>query len=131
MTNYEKYSNDITEFLVTGAQCINLLRLRGLEKNCSKQLCSECEAELREWLNSEAVEFDPAKLNTGDKIIMRKYWEADFYEYEVICNKFPTCWLRMRKQKDGTFESDSDFLIFYDDLIEKYEVKGVIKCEGL
>ena len=131
MTNYEKYKEEIIQMLDRGKECINLLKLSGCEDECKGRICSKCECEIEHWLNSEAVEFDPAKLNTGDKIIMRKYWEADFYEYEVICNKFPTCWLRMRKQKDGTFESDSDFLIFYDDLIEKYEVKGVIKCEGL
>lgn len=75
--------------------------------------------------------FGLEEIKTGDKITMRKHWKADFEEYEVICNKFPACWLRMRKQEDGTPKSDSDFLIFYDDLLDEYDVKEVLSNEEL
>lgn len=53
---------------------------------------------------------------------MRK---RDNEKFEVVCNRFPYCWLRFRSE-NGTYQTDDNFLIFYDDLLDKYNVKEVL-----
>ena len=127
MTNYEKYKEEIIQILVRGKGCINLLKLSGCEDECKGRICSKCEYEIKHWLNEEAKEFDPTELKEGDKIIMRKYENTKSFEYDVICNCFPTCWLRFRNYENDKPKSDKGFLISYDKLMSEYDVIEVIR----
>lgn len=127
MTNYEKYKYDIINILINGTTCSKLRKLQGYSKKCNDISCSSCVPKLRQWLEAEANEFDPAELKAGDKIVMREYGDNEFSEFEVICNSFPACWLRFRKHESGAPKSDDNFLIFYDDLTNEYEVKEVVR----
>ena len=126
MTNYEKYKNEIINMLVQNT-CIKLAQLRYGKLKCKKQTCKECMNELKQWLNEEAKEFDPAELKEGDKIIMRKYENTESFEYDVICNCFPACWLRFRDYENREPKSDKGFLISYDELMSEYDVIEVVR----
>ena len=137
MTNYEKYKNEIIKMLVSSVSTCNKIwqfRTGSEDAKCpfytssfSGKYCKECESLNEQWLNEEINVFDPYKLKEGDKIIMRKYVNTEFSEFEVVCNRFPYCWLRFRDSENGTYRADDDFLIFYDDLLDKYELREVIR----
>lgn len=67
---------------------------------------------------------------------MRKIGEKSTRVYEVVCNSFPAMWLRLRVSESEVsflasehcdlYTRDEDFLIFYDDFLDKYDVKEVI-----
>lgn len=126
MTNYEKYNKEIIDILVNGTTCSKLRKLQGYDEKCSNISCSTCVPKLKKWLEAEAEEFDPAELKAGDKIVMREYGGNEFSEFEVVCNSFPACWLRFRESENGTPKADNDFLIFYDDFVDKYDIKEVV-----
>lgn len=126
MTNYEKYKDKIINMLVLGGTCREIAQLRGGNNGCRHHTCSTCVEKQKQWLNEEAKEFDPSELKAGDKIIMRKHENTEFSEFEVVCNRFPYCWLRFRDSENGKYRADDDFLIFYDDLLDKYDVKEVL-----
>lgn len=133
MTNYEKYKDELIELLaVNVGSCGGVFRLRTNGKTypvCSSyEACKECERLNKQWLRAEAVLFEPAELKAGDKIIMREYGGLEFYKFKVVCNSFPTLWLRFRGSENGMpQEGDDNFLISYDDLIEKCNVREVIR----
>lgn len=133
MTNYEKYKDEFIELLATEAvACDRIYCLRTNKKTCPQfpapGFCEECETLNKQWLNEEVVLFDPAGLKPGDKIIMREYGGLEFYKFKVVCNSFPTLWLRFRGSENGMpQEGDDNFLISYDDLIEKCNVREVIR----
>lgn len=137
MTNYEKYKDELIELLATNVvgTCSRIYSLRTNKETCplcsDHEVCRECELLNERWLMAEAVSavsFDPAGLKAGDKIIMRKHNDFEFYEFKVVCNSFPTLWLRFRGSENGMpQEGDDNFLISYDDLIEKCKVKRVLK----
>lgn len=133
MTNYEKYKDELIELLAVNAgSCGGVFRLRTNGKTypmCSSyEACKECELLNKQWLMAEAVSFAPSELKAGEKIIMRKHGNTEFLEFEVVCNKFPACWLRFRASENGIPQAnDDDFLIFYGDLLDEYEVREVIR----
>lgn len=133
MTNYEKYKDEFIELLATASgACDKIYGLRTNKKTCplrsGHEVCKECERLNKQWLMAEAKEFDPAELKAGDKIIMREYGGLEFYKFKVVCNSFPTLWLRFRGSENGMpQEGDDNFLISYDDLIEKCNVIEVIR----
>lgn len=122
MTNYEKYKEEIINMLLSDDTCIKLAQLRYGKLKCKKQTCKECINEQRQWLNEEAKEFDPNKLKEGDKIVMRNHENTEFSEYEVICNRFPCCWLRFTGLENNKAKPDKGFLISYDKLMSEYDV---------
>ena len=136
MINYEKYKNEIIKMLTYSTKpCRKIRQIRTYSKNAdcpldesveNYEICRECEKINEQWLNEEAKEFDPSELKAGDKIIMRKHENTEFSEFEVVCNRFPYCWLRFRDSENGKYRADDDFLIFYDDLLDKYDVKEVL-----
>lgn len=133
MTNYEKYKDEFIELLATEAvACDRIYCLRTNKKTCPQfpapGFCKECERLNKEWLEAEATVFDLEELEAGDKIKMRKLGEKDAWLYEVVCNSFPALWLRFRASENGVHQAhDENFLISYDDLLEKYEVREVVK----
>lgn len=74
-----------------------------------------------------AEEFDPNKLKEGDKIVMRKHENTKSAEFEVVCNRFPYCWLRFTGLENDKPKSDKDFLISYDRLMREYDVIEVFR----
>lgn len=135
MTNYEKYKDELIELLATEAvTCDRIYCLRTNKKTCPQfpapGFCEECELLNKQWLMAEAKIVSPSELKAGDKIIMRKRGNTEFLEFEVVCNKFPACWLRFRASENGIPQAnDDDFLIFYGDLLDEYEVREVLKNE--
>lgn len=137
MTNYEKYKDEIVDMLVRSTTfCYKIRKIRTGSENTvcpvfamtdSYEPCRKCEKLNKQWLNDEAEYFDPAELKAGDKIRMRKHGNTEFSEFEVVCNCFPACWLRFRESENGIPKADDDFLIFYDDLLDKYEIKEVFR----
>lgn len=127
MTNYEKYNEEIMDLVARGSSCLKLLELCGHNGECGKYTCVECQKKLKQWLKEEAKELDPNKLNEGDKIIMRKSVNDEFSQFEVVCNRFPICWLRLRDYKNDKPKYDNDFLISYDELVSEYEVIEVFR----
>ena len=133
MTNYEKYKDVFIELLATEAvACDRIYCLRTNKKTCPQfpapGFCKECERLNKEWLEAEATVFDLEELEAGDKIKMRKLGEDEAWLYEVVCNSFPALWLRFRASENCVSQArDENFLIFYADLSDKYEVHEVIK----
>ena len=128
MTNYEKYKDEIIDMLISSSTCSKLVKLRGYGKKCTEISCCACMPELKQWLESEAPVFDLEELEAGDKIKMRKLGGNGVGLYEVVCNSFPAMWLRLRASENGVHQAhDENFLISYDDLLEKYEVREVVK----
>ena len=134
MTNYEKYKDVFIELLATNfvGTCSRIYGLRTNKETCplcsDHEVCEECERLNKEWLEKEATTFDLEELEAGDKIRMRKLGEKDAWLYEVVCNSFPALWLRLRAVENGVQQAkDENFLIFYADLSDKYEVHEVIK----
>lgn len=143
MTNYEKYKDEFIKLLSENQKpeskkpcfAVWLTRTNGKKLGCphfinpkNKNTCKECAALNKQWLMAEAVLFEPAEFKAGDRIIMRKRGDLEFYELKVVCNSFPALWLRFRASENGIPQaSDENFLISYDDLLEKYEVKEVLK----
>ena len=128
MTNYEKYKEEIINMLVHENTCLKIMQLRYGENKCKKQTCTNCVNEQKQWLEAEATAFDLEELEAGDKIKMRKLGEKDAWLYEVVCNSFPALWLRFRASENCVSQArDENFLIFYADLSDKYEVHEVIK----
>ena len=128
MTNYEKYKGEIIDILISSSTCSKLVKLRGYGKKCTEISCCACMPELKRWLEEEAPVFDLEELEAGDKIKMRKLGEKDAWLYEVVCNSFPALWLRFRASENCVSQArDENFLIFYADLSDKYEVHEVIK----
>ena len=133
MTNYEKYKDELIELLATEAvACDRIYCLRTNKKTCPQfpapGFCKECERLNKEWLEAEATVFDLEELEAGDKIKMRKLGEKDAWLYEVVCNSFPALWLRFRASENCVSQArDENFLIFYADLSDKYEVHEAIK----
>lgn len=128
MTNYEKYKDEIIDMLISSSTCSKLVKLRGYGKKCTEISCCACMPELKQWLEAEAPVFDLEELEAGDKIKMRKLGGNGVGLYEVVCNSFPALWLRLRASENGVSQArDENFLIFYADLSDKYEVHEVIK----
>lgn len=137
MNNYEKYKDEIIKMLIYSTKtCRKIRQIRTCNETTAcplavsaenYELCRECERLNEQWLNEEAEEFYPSELKAGDKVVMRKQGNMNFFEYEVICNMFPICWLRFRELENDTPKADNDFLIFYDDLLDDYYIKEVIK----
>lgn len=127
MTNYEKYKEEIINMLVRENTCIKLAQFHYGKLKCKNQTCKECINEQRQWLNEEVKEFDPYKLKEGEKIIMKKRGSTEFSEVEVVCNRFPTCWLRLRDYKNDKPKSDKGFLISYDELMSECDVIEVFR----
>lgn len=128
MTNYEKYKDEIIDMLISSSTCSKLVKLRGYGKKCTEISCCACMPELKQWLEAEAPVFDLEELEAGDKIKMRKLGEDEAWLYEVVCNSFPALWLRFRASENCVSQArDENFLIFYADLSDKYEVHEVIK----
>ena len=133
MTNYEKYKDELIELLATEAvACDRIYCLRTNKKTCPQfpapGFCKECERLNKEWLEAEATVFDLEELEAGDKIKMRKLGEDEAWLYEVVCNSFPALWLRFRASENCVSQArDENFLIFYADLSDKYEVHEAIK----
>lgn len=126
MTNYEKYKDEIIDMLISSSTCSKLVKLRGYGKKCTEISCCACMPELKQWLEAEAPVFDLEELEAGDKIKMRKLGGNGVGLYEVVCNSFPAMWLRLRASENGIpQESDENFLISYDDLLDEYEVSEV------
>lgn len=122
MTNYEKYKEEIIDMLVRENTCLKIAQLRYGKLKCNKQTCEECMNEQKQWLEAEAKEFDPNKLKEGDKIVMRKRENTEFSEFEVVCNHFPYCWLRLMGLENNKAKPDKGFLISYDRLMSEYDV---------
>lgn len=128
MTNYEKYKDEIIDMLISSSTCSKLVKLRGYGKKCTEISCCACMPELKQWLEAEAPVFDLEELEAGDKIKMRKIGEDEAWLYEVVCNSFPALWLRFRASENCVSQArDENFLIFYADLSDKYEIHEVIK----
>lgn len=127
MTNYEKYKEEIINMLVRENTCIKLAQLRYGKLKCKNQTCKECINEQRQWLNEEAKEFDPNKLKEGNKIVMRKHENTESSEFEVVCNRFPYCWLRFTGLENNKAKPDKGFLISYDRLMSEYEIIEVVR----
>lgn len=134
MTNYEKYKDELIELLATNVAgtCSRIYGLRTNKETCPlgpyREVCEECETLNKQWLMAEAPVFDIEELEAGDKIRMRKLGEKDAWLYEVVCNSFPALWLRFRASENCVSQArDENFLIFYADLSDKYEVHEVIK----
>lgn len=128
MTNYEKYKDEIIDMLISSSTCSKLVKLRGYGKKCTEISCCACMPELKQWLEAEAPVFDLEELEAGDKIKMRKLGGNGVGLYEVVCNSFPAMWLRLRAPENGVSQARGEnFLIFYADLSNKYEVHEVIK----
>lgn len=133
MTNYEKHKDAFIELLAAnGGICEEIFCLRTNRETCPSchdpEICKECELLNKQWLNEEVNEFDPAELKAGDKIRMRKFGEVDARTYEVVCNSFPALWLGFRGSENGVHQAhDENFLISYDDLLDEYEVREVLK----
>ena len=143
MTNYEKYKDVFIELLsenqkpVSRKPCFTvwLTRKNRKELGCphfinpkNKNICKECATLNKQWLEAEAPVFDLEELEAGDKIIMRKLGEDEAWLYEVVCNSFPALWLRFRASENCVSQArDENFLIFYCDLSDKYEIHEVIK----
>lgn len=128
MTNYEKYKDEIIDMLISSSTCSKLVKLRGYGKKCTEISCCACMPELKQWLEAEAPVFDLEELEAGDKIKTRKLGGNGVGLYEVVCNSFPAMWLRLRASENGVHQaSDENFLISYDDLLEKYDVGEVIR----
>ena len=134
MTNYEKYKDVFIELLATNfvGTCSRIYGLRTNKETCplcsDHEVCEECERLNKEWLEAEDLVFDLEELEAGDKILMRKLGEKDAWLYEVVCNSFPALWLRFRASENCVSQArDENFLIFYADLSDKYEVHEVIK----
>lgn len=128
MTNYEKYKNEIINMLVRENTCIRIAQLRYGKLKCKNQTCTNCVNEQKQWLEEEAPVFDLEELEAGDKIKMRKIGEDEAWLYEVVCNSFPALWLRFRASENCVSKArDENFLVFYADLSDKYEVHEVIK----
>lgn len=128
MTNYEKYKEEIINMLVHENTCLKIMQLRYGENKCKKQTCTNCVNEQKQWLEAEAQVFDLEELEAGDKIKMRKLGGNGVGLYEVVCNSFPALWLRLRAVENGVQQAkDENFLIFYADLSEKYEIHEVLK----
>lgn len=133
MTNYEKYKDEFIELLaISNDACKKVFKMRTKIEKCPLSStyvdydCKNCEALNRQWLNEEAKEFDPAELKAGDRIKLKKFGNRDIFTYEVVCNSFPALWLRFRASENGIpQESDENFLISYDDLLDEYEVSEV------
>ena len=58
---------------------------------------------------------------------MKKRGSTEFSEVEVVCTRFPTCWLRFMDYENGEPKSDKDFLISYDRLRSEYDVIEVFR----
>ena len=128
MTNYEKYKDEIIDMLISSSTCLKLVKLRGYGKKCTEISCCACMPELKQWLEAEAPVFDLEELEAGDKIKMRKLGGNGVGLYEVVCNSFPAMWLRLRASENCVSQArDENFLIFYADLSDKYEIHEVIK----
>lgn len=133
MTNYEKYKDVFIELLATASgACDRIYCLRTNKKTCPPRSgpegCKECASLNKQWLEAEAPVFDLEELEAGDKIKMRKLGEDEAWLYKVVCNSFPALWLRFRASENGIPQArDENFLIFYADLSDKYEVHEVIK----
>ncbi len=127
MTNYEKHKEEIINMLVRDNTCIRIAQFRYGKLKCKKQTCKECINEIKQWLNEEAKEFDPCKLKEGDKIVMRKHENTEFSEFEVVCNRFPYCWLRFMGLENNKAKHDKGFLISYDRLMSEYDVIEVVR----
>ena len=133
MTNYEKYKDELIELLATASgACDKIYGLRTNKETCPPcsglEGCKECERLNKQWLEAEAPVFDLEELEAGDKIKMRKLGEDEAWLYEVVCNSFPALWLRFRASENCVSQArDENFLIFYADLSDKYEVHEVIK----
>ncbi len=128
MANYEKYKDEIIDMLISSSTCSKLVKLRGYGKKCTEISCCDCMPELKQWLEAEAPVFDLEELEAGDKIKMRKIGEDEAWLYEVVCNSFPALWLRFRASENCVSQArDENFLIFYADLSDKYEIHEVIK----
>lgn len=135
MTNYEKYKDEFIELLaISNDACKKVFKMRTKIEKCPLSSayvdydCKDCEALNKQWLNEVAKEFDPAELKAGDRIIMRKHGDLEFYDFKVVCNSFPSLWLRFRATENGLLQaSDENFLIPYDVLLDEYEVREVIR----
>lgn len=133
MTNYEKYKDELIELLATASgACDKIYGLRTNKETCPpgpyREVCDECEMLNKQWLNEEVKIVSPSELKAGDKIKMRKLGEDEAWLYEVVCNSFPALWLRFRASENCVSQArDENFLIFYADLSDKYEVHEVIK----
>lgn len=127
MTNYEKHKEEIINMLVRENTCMRIAQLRYGKLKCKKQTCKECMNEQRQWLNEEAKEFEPVEFKDGDKIIMKKHGNDEFSEFEVVCNRFPYCWLRFMGLENNKAKPDKGFLISYDKLMSEYDVIGVFR----
>lgn len=123
MTNYEKYKEEIIDMLVCENTCMKISQLHYGKLKCNKQTCKECMNEQKQWLEAEAKEFHPSELKEGDKIVMRKHENTEFSEFEVVCNRFPYCWLRFTGLENNKTKPDKGFLISYDRLMSEYDVK--------
>lgn len=127
MTNYEKHKEEIIDMVARASSCIKLLELCGHNGECGKYTCLECQKKLKQWLKEEAKEFDPAEFRDGDKIIMKKRGSTEFSEVEVVCNRFPTCWMRFMDYENDKPKSDKGFLISYDELMSECDVIEVFR----
>lgn len=147
MTNYEKYKDLFIEILTSNQKipCVETWRVRTKTKQSlcplivhnDENICDECKRLSKEWLVAEAPIFDLEEIKAGDKIRMRKHGNTEFSEFEVVCNRFPACWLRLRvSENEESFlvseystscAKDEDFLIFYDDLEEYYDIEEVFR----
>lgn len=132
MTNYEKYKDEFIELLaISNDACKKVFKMRTKIEKCplsSTYDCKDCEVLNKQWLEEEAKEFESYELKAGDRIKMRKFGNRGSFTYEVVCNSFPTLWLRFRASENGGHQaSDENFLISYDDLLNRYEVDEVIR----